>query len=559
MTQITEFWKDIAWLTANNLLWIILLFLPAILIFFIGKRIFSFEKLPLQSLYTTIAYCFLFNIASIYIIDHTDQSNNTAYDLYYKSTAPVLSVQKLGLLTTMRLDLQRQFTDWSPSITEAAPMYPDVDSSKTQKPQENDTNGETKVEAQILPINFDSLIAQEKNDKVKELHQYFSTVPPTNKNAFTGKFKDYNLIFITAEAFSPYAIDKELTPTLYQMTHNGYQFTNFYNPIWGVSTSDGEYVATTGLIPKGGVWSFYRSANNSLPFVMGNQLRKLGYKTVAYHDHTFDYYRRDVSHPNMGYTYKAVGNGLELKDTWPESDVEMMKITIPEYINEQPFHAYYMTVSGHMQYSFSGNYIAHKNKKSVENLPYSDQAKAYLATQIELDRALKFLLESLEKAGIADRTLIAISPDHYPYGLEKKAIDELAGHAVEDNFELYKSSFILYSKNMEPTTVSAPTSSLDIIPTLSNLLGLSYDSRLLMGRDVFSDAKPLVIFQNKSFITDKGKYNAVTHQFFPNKGVTVDKQYIGQMAAIVNSKFYYSAKILDLNYYAKIPLLSTKR
>ena len=137
-----------------------------------------------------------------------------------------------------------------------------------------------------------------------------------------------------------------------------------------------------------------------MPFVLGNQLKKLGYKTVAYHNHTFDYYRRDVSHPNMGYDYKGVGNGLKVKETWPESDLEMMEVTIPEYIDNEPFHAYYMTVSGHLQYSFTGNYIAHKNKNLVKNLPYSEQAKAYIATQIELDRALEHLLNKLRKKGL---------------------------------------------------------------------------------------------------------------------------------------------------------------
>ena len=119
----------------------------------------------------------------------------------------------------------------------------------------------------------------------------------------------------------------------------------------------------------------------------------------------------------MGYEYKGLGNGLNVKETWPESDFEMMELTVPEYINSEPFHAYYMTVSGHMQYSFTGNYIARKNMDFVKDLAYSDQAKAYLATQIELDRALEYLMNELEEAGVADRTLIALSADHYPYGL----------------------------------------------------------------------------------------------------------------------------------------------
>ena len=403
-----------------------------------------------------------------------------------------------------------------------------------------------------MDIDFDSLIAKEGNNTVKNMHQYFSNLNPTEKNDRTGKYEGYNLILITAEGYSHYAVNKDVTPTLYKMQTEGINFTNFYNPIWGVSTSDGEYVATTSLIPKSGVWSYYKSGSNSMPFAMGNQLKELGYSTRAYHNHSYTYYKRNISHPNMGYDYKGVGNGLDVKKTWPESDIEMMDKTVDEYIKDDKFHTYYMTVSGHMRYTFDGNFIAAKNKYLVKDLPYNDAGKAYMATQIELDRAMEHLLKKLEEAGIADKTLIAISADHYPYGLEEADLNNLAGHTVEKNFELYKSSFILYTKGMKPEVIDRPVSSLDIIPTIDNLMGIKYDSRLLMGTDMFSEKDPLVIFSNRSFISSKGRYNAATKEFTPNPGVTVPEDYSKNMSAAIDRKFTYSALILDNDYYSKV-------
>ncbi|HCW04953.1 MAG TPA: hypothetical protein DGK91_10800 [Clostridium sp.] len=105
---------------------------------------------------------------------------------------------------------------------------------------------------------------------------------------------------------------------------------------------------------------------------------------------------------------------------------------------------------------------------------------------------------------------------------------------------------------MTPETIDKPISSLDIIPTLSNLLGLEFDSRLLMGTDVFSDSEPLVIFLNKSFITSKGRYNSVTGKFTPNPGVNADNSYVKNISTLVDSKFYYSTKILETDYYRKV-------
>lgn len=561
--QVLEFINDIFFAMGKNALWLVLLFLPLIVFAVLTKKsdasnyVSSWKERGMLAL--TLVIFFGGALAGIHL---GDKEVNSAYDMYYRNNYPVASVNQLGLMTSMRIDLQRTVFGFEPELA-PPPLaeVPEEPEEPEETPSETPGEEETPVEEtpvvyeeNVMDIDYEAIIGETSNENLKNMHIYYSTRKPTMQNEYTGRFKDYNLILITAEGYSHYAVDEEVTPTLYKMQEEGFKFTNFYNPIWGVSTSDGEYVATTGLIPKSGVWSMYKSGAISMPFTMGNQLRNLGYKTMAYHNHTYDYYNRDISHPNLGYDYKGLGNGLDVRATWPESDLEMMELTTEEYMNDVPFHTYYMTVSGHMRYSFSGNFIASKNKDLVQDLPYTEAGKAYMATQIELDRAMEHLLEKLEEAGVADKTLIAISADHYPYGLEMNEISDLAGHEVESNFELYKSSFILYAKGMEPETIDRPVSSLDIIPTISNLMGLEYDSRLMMGIDMFSDSDPLVIFNNRSFITDKGRYNSVTKEFTLNEGVTMTdeekEEYRKSISSEIERQFYYSAMILDTDYYS---------
>lgn len=550
--QVIDFWREILSGIGSNLLWIVFFFLPMILLIIFRNGPFSFQKSNAKVIVSLFAVSLFLHGGGLVMVASGDKSQNTAYDLYFHNSSPVLSVEKLGLLTSMRVDFMRLLTDWSPVLKEPAFVTAPPDKPEDLDKPTEELPGDIPAQFNMMDIDFDTLIADEKNNTIKRMHQYFSQVAPTKKNEYTGKFKGYNLILITAEGFSPYGVDKEITPTLHKLVHEGYKFTDFYVPLWDVSTSDGEYVALNGLIPKAGVWSFSKSGNNHVPFVMGNQLGKLGYKTVAYHNHTYSYYDRQISHPNMGYSYRAIGNGLDIKKTWPSSDLEMMEKTTDDYMKDEPFHAYYMTVSGHLEYNFGGNQMAYKNKEYVSHLEHSDQAKAYMATQIELDRAMEYLLSQLEKEGVADHTLIALSADHYPYGLDYKTIDEFEGTEVERNFDLYKSNLIIYAKGMEETVITKPVSSLDILPTLSNLLGLEYDSRLLMGTDIFSDSDPLVIFRNKSFITDKGRYNAETRKFTPSAGADVSQSYLDQMVSIVNQKFYYSAQILENDYYQAV-------
>lgn len=535
------FWKDIVAYTARNIPWIVLLSIPMVFYIVYWRRKIQLNRPDLKNRALTVVALLLVYFGGIGLLNLGSKSFQSPYDMYYKSSDIIVSVDKLGLLTTMRLDLQRTVTGWTPSIDLPSPDGGETPVVETPTIQFN-----------TLDIDFERLAQEATNDTLKEMHQYFGSVTPTQKNEYTGKYKGYNLIVLTAEGFSPYAVDKELTPTLYKMVHEGYNFKNFYTPVWGVSTSDGEYVANVGLIPKGGVWSFTESAKISLPQVMGNQLSGLGYKTVAYHNHTYDYYNRHLSHPNMGYVYKGLGNGLNVTKRWPESDLEMMEVTVDEYMDQQPFHAYYMTVSGHLRYTFVGNSMSSKNKALVADLQMSEEAKAYLACQIELDRALEYLLKELRERGIADKTLIALSSDHYPYGLTEATMSEFLGHPVETNFEMYKNHFILYVDGMDPVTVDRPASSLDIIPTLSNLLGLEYDSRLFMGRDLFAPGEPLIIFSNRSFITDKGRYNSKTKVFTPNPGVTVSDNYVSRISQTINGKFHYSARILETDYFRKV-------
>lgn len=565
--QVLEFINDIVAAVGKNILWIILLFLPFVLFLFLrrkGKERNRSYKVSWTERGVVLGFSLALFGLSILSINMGDKEVNSPYNLYYQNNYPVASVNRLGLVTTMRLDLQRTVMGFEPDL--APPPLAVGPVIEVETPNENENTVETPVgeevepevvyEDQVMDINYEEIINNTTDDNLKEMHTYFSQRTPTKENDMTGKYKGYNLIILTAEAYASYAVDKDVTPTLYKMQEEGVKFTNFYNPLWGVSTSDGEYVANTGLIPKSGVWSMYKSGAIEMPFAMGNQLSRLGYSTRAYHNHTFDYYRRDISHPNMGYDYKGLGNGLDVRPSWPESDIEMMELTVPEYNKDIPFHTYYMTVSGHMRYTWSGNFIASKNKDLVQDLPYTEAGKAYMATQIELDKALEYLLDELEEAGVLDNTLIAMSADHYPYGLENSEISDIIGHEVETNFELYKSSFILYNSKMEPMTIDRPVSSLDIIPTISNMMDVDFDSRLMMGIDMFSDNEPVVIFNNRSFITDKGRYNAQSKTFTLNEGVTMTDEeqetYRKSISNEIDRKFYYSARILETDYYSLV-------
>ena len=542
---------------------VLLFFLPLIVYIFYVKKPVTHKP---NYIFTRWAPC----IAGVlsYLVVIVVLFNNNAGIIkdkeYYRSEFDLTeSSNRFGLATGFRLDIEYLIFGTPKSATPTDVVLPDpidvpgpsTSSSRSQQPVVYEKN--------IMQIDFDALASSTSDETIKDMHAYFAGQPGTMQNEYTGMFADKNVIFIIAEAFSNWAISEELTPTLYKMQNEGFVFTNYYQPAWGVSTSDGEYSALTGNLPKSGVNSMKVSADNNMHFTLGNQFSRLGYTTLAYHNNTHTYYSRNITHPNLGYSkFIAIGSGLEgLSGMWPRSDKEMIEHSVADYMySNKPFHVYYMTVSGHCLYTFSDNAISNKNKDAVSHISASEPVRGYLAANLELEYAMEYLVSALEEAGIADDTVIVITADHYPYGLEKgfqgntaDYIDELAGEPVERNMELHKNALIIWSgalEDKEPVIIDKPCYSLDVLPTVSNLFGLNYDSRLLAGQDILSTSAPLVLFRNYSWITEKGRFDAKTNTFTPNQGVNVDATYIKNVTAVVKNRVNYSKLVLERDYYS---------
>ena len=252
----------------------------------------------------------------------------------------------------------------------------------------------------IESIDFAKLAESADNIMCRTTDEYLAQVVPTRKNNYTGLLQDYNLITICAESFCPWFISEELTPTLYKLSHTGIIFENYYGTFQSVTTN-GEYTMCMGLYPDMSRTktdsSFNVAGTNYLPFCLGNALMEKGYQTWGYHDYIGAFYNRNITHANMGYTFKAADSGLDIKIDWPSSDLEMMEASVDDYLSSrEPFHAYYMTFSGHYQYNWD-NAMSAKNHDAVKDLPYSEPVKAYIACNLELENALTYLLQRLEQ------------------------------------------------------------------------------------------------------------------------------------------------------------------
>ncbi len=522
---------------------LIALFIPFIILTILSIiKVIEHDKFNLKYSIVLLLSTYLFAYTTLELHTNADVQ---ASELYFDTNDIFQSTNEFGLFNGVLLDTIKTLTGFEEKV--------DVIEVKEFIKEDNTLYN-------ISNINFDELIANESDETVRNMHKYFESQEPTKQNEYTGIFAGKNLIFITAEGFSYLAVDETYTPTLYKMANSGLVFDNYYQPIWSCSTSDGEFSNMLSIIPGVSTCSYKSATNTYLPYQFGLSFQPYNYKTLAFHGWTYTYYNRDEIYPNLGYTYygydrykthyKYALSGI--KDQWPTSDIDVVNAMYPIIQNEDRYVAYMMSISGHLEYSFSGNDISKKNKSLVENMNASNSIKAYMAANIEFDKSMELLLQKLEEDGTIDNTVIVIAADHYPYGLTYDEIRNYDKSVQNKTFDMYKNTLIIYNPGMKETHITKYAYSVDVLPTILNMFGIEYDSRLLIGSDIMSDSDDLVIFHDKSWITSKGRYDYMKKSFEKFTDEELPSNYVQTINNKVDMKMKMSKSIITKDYYRKV-------
>ena len=537
--QLESFMGETIKAIIENGLYVLILMVPFILYLIFKKKI----NLERNTLHNHLVYILLLLVSFFFYAIHiysTKDITNGSYYLYHDVNSISLNIEKFGVLNSYLIDVHRTIFGFDE----------DISSITVEKQDERKEEAIITYEKNILDLNFDKTTSS--ND-IKTINNYMKNETGTDQNAYTGQFKGYNLIYFVAESFSEIAISEELTPTLYKLTHSGFIFDNYYTPNT-LSTIGGEFQALTGLYPDSSILTKWRKGTNYFPYGMATVYKNLGYKTYAYHDNWYGFQDRHKYLKSQGFTnYLGCYNGLEKRmncKAWPQSDLEMMKATMKDYINnEEPFLAYYMTVSGHFSYNFSDNSMAYKNRKLVNGLNVSSSAKAYVATQIELDRALEYTIKTLEENGKLDNTVIVLMADHYPYKLDLNSINSLSSYKRDNVVEVNHNALILWNNLVSDIHITKPCMSSDVLPTVYNLFGVEYDSRLFTGRDILSTSDGIAIMGNRSWVTDKGTYFAGSSKFVAKENVEIEDNYVANINNLVKNRLSIGKLIIKNDYY----------
>ena len=535
--QVLKFGGTVFMSILSNIHVIILMLVPLIIFIIFRKKLkYGIFKLKHRLIYLMV---FILSIG-LYVgnIFIGDKNTGSIYNLFYETNNVSLNIERLGVMSATYLDLKRCIFGFEEKIEQV-------------------TQVEIEDENEVFEYDYnkEELDFSGGYGNIATINNFMNNELGTKQNKYTGMFEGKNLVFIVAESFSEIAVSEKYTPTLYKLIHEGFDFENFYTSN-NLSTIGGEFQALTGLYADNTILSNWRGGWAYFPYGLATLFKSKGYNTFAYHDNSAYFQDRNIYLKSQGFdNFKGCYNGLENVincEQWPQSDVEMINGTIGDYINsDKPFMTYYMTVSGHFYYGFNENSMAKKHQKEVSDLNYPDEVSGYVATQMELDQAVKTLMDKLEEAGKLDDTVFVLLADHYPYNLPINYINMLSSYERDSLIEANSNNLIVYNSKMKTVKVDKVGMSIDVLPTVLNLFGIKYDSRLIMGKDILSTAEGIAIFKDKSWVTNKGTYYASTGRF-QAKDNDIPDGYVDTINAVVNNRVAISRMIVANDYYKYI-------
>ena len=312
-----------------------------------------------------------------------------------------------------------------------------------------------------------------------------------------GIFKDKNLIFVMMESMDDWLISKEVTPTISYMMEHGFNFVNHYSPPYVTgTTASTEFVANTGIYPNIGQMSpHYAYTNNTYSYSLANLFKELGYTVNSFHRSATYIYNRGTMHIALGYENYYHSSTLGISEEYVDFDTSIITNGYNKIVPQDKFMSFIITYTPHSPYSYTDNKCA-KNLEDIKKLSItqslSEEEISALSAARETDNMFKMLLENLKAGGKLEDTVIVAFSDHPNYLRLEDGETE----------KLNKTLFFIYSEDMDKNTVNTLTSTINILPTVTNLFGIEKDI-LYPGYDALNTDEEYVVFKDYTYYNGK--------------------------------------------------------
>ena len=388
-------------------------------------------------------------------------------------------------------------------------------------------------------VNFIRAKTKKSEAENKFLEDVFASSNDSfHKNKYTARFKNKNIIFVQLEGIDNWLLKEDIMPNTYGLLKNSLNFTNhysFYNG--GGSTFNSEFSVNTGYVaPFTFPTNAYTLNKTDFPYSMANLLKQKDYNIKSFHMNNGEYYSRAINYYNWGYD-----NYYGLKDlgTYEDSSYQLDRelINNPTFYdemfkNDSKFMNYIITYSNHMPFDSSkgvcNKLLRLDYANELENLEYEEQNafidNLHLTEEDcikrqarETDDMMGLLIKGLKDNNLYNNTILVVFTDHYLYTISDYEILKKNGKDTETNL-INKTPFFIFSAGMKGEEIKTVNSQYDILPTILNLMGISYNDKWYLGTDILDNKKkPMVIFSDLSWYD--GTYYVIDGRISNNKRI----------------------------------------
>ncbi len=457
----------------------------------------------------------------------------------------------------------------------------------------------------VIDTKINAAFGEEK--AMERFVTYYEENPVKHeKNKYTNTLEGYNVITLHMESIMQFLIGleingKEVTPNLNKLVkeENSMYFDNFYAQVSVGTSSDTEFTMNTSLMPvqSGTVFvSYYNRNYESLEKLLTYK----NYYTFSMHGNKAAMWNRNKMHPSLGYmkfydeTYydldEMVGLGLSDSSFFKQSNNYITEINnmIKENENYDHYMGTLISLTNHTPFddpiytqgddAFDVTYHTGKidplTKKEIVYPYLSRDDMSLLGRYIQsvhyADKCIGELLNYINSNPAFDKTLFVFYGDHAAQiskndfkhmlnfnpltGDDYKEDDPEYKEFDYYDFEVFKKvPLILFTKDKKlKGTYSYPMGMIDVMPTISNMLGLK--PKYALGNDIFSiKNNNTVVFPNGNFLTkDVYYYDSQSDYRVLSTSATLDKDYIENRRKKTTNILNISNDIIVYNLIDKI-------
>ena len=396
-----------------------------------------------------------------------------------------------------------------------------------------------------INLRIRDLFFKPSSTALADISEFFEPIPSDYSSDLTGILKDYNIITMMCETLDTRVLSNELTPNMMSVMNKSLVFDNWYTPaFFEGATINSEFMTNTSLIPTapkswGSNIAILYNKNSWSSMSLPGQLNDNGYDTYYLHLNTETFYMRNKFIPSLGFTNSYFIDDLPYASNHYDIDL----VDLLDYVNfDNKFYVNMLNYSMHS--GGDGDYTSNNPKNlNYENYQYvkkmypnvSKKTQAYFTKTMMFDSYVGGVFDKLDEEGALDNTIVLIFPDHYNYGdngsfYEELGVDETSKEVEHQKMTMYLPdsakekllSKIEHSNIDGKLTTDIVASTIDITPTVLNLLTSDSNYKYFMGSDFFG-AQPKYVYFADNTVFDGEVFFNVTAGAYNYLGLSEEK------------------------------------